>query len=764
MSAPSHPVADLYRRFADSGVDRREFMRQAAALGVAGAASSALSSLSSGPVEAAGLAAQSGAAAARTRIALDVAEWSYMWVNVKRAETARGAFVGGQQMYVEYMIPAQVRHPFPVVLVHGGGGQGTDWMGTPDGRPGWFQYLVQEGYKVYVVDRPGHGRSPLHPDLHGGFPQTPMVLESLAGRFTPPSANPNQQANQYQKNHTQWPGPGNVGSPDLDQLCAGLGGSFVVQAPPPGAAPAGARQGGPGGAGRGAQAGPPPASNTTPGQNNIQHLAWRQAGAELLDRIGPAIIITHSAGGPFGLLVAEARPNLVKATVIIEGAGSGFGGGNRWGMSSVPVTYDPPVNDPAEIKTTYVANPEPGVAGYYLQADPARKLPNLRNTKVLMVTADASFASPGNPGGVAFLKQAGVQAEELRLGAIGIKGNGHMMMAEKNSRQVLQPLIDWMNKNVTGSNNQAPAPRREANDSLALKLADTGIFWTGTERKTMPYGTIHVGQMFVQYLEPAQQRHPLPVLLVHGGGGQGVHYMGLGGASGWAHHFVQAGYKVYLVDRPGHGRSPFHPDALGEMGPVVTYDLLTRDTVTSARQPNKQWPGTSGDIGDPLIDQLMAAANSVPRDNQLAQDLWRRHGAELVDRIGPCMMLTHSAGGPFGWLVANERPNLVRALACFEGATAPLVGPGGAAGTPLPGLKNMPVMYLLSDRGGRQGKPIIDALTASGARAELIDLKERGILGNSHFANFENNRRQVFEVIKGWLEKVAPPATSTARA
>ncbi len=36
--------------------------------------------------------------------------------------------------------------------------------------------------------------------------------------------------NQYQKNHTQWPGPGNVGSPDLDQLCAGLGGSYVVQA------------------------------------------------------------------------------------------------------------------------------------------------------------------------------------------------------------------------------------------------------------------------------------------------------------------------------------------------------------------------------------------------------------------------------------------------------------------------------------------------------------------------------------------------------
>ena len=103
----------------------------------------------------------------------------------------------------------------------------------------------------------------------------------------------------------------------------------------------------------------------------------------------------------------------------------------------------------------------------------------------------------------------------------------------------------------------------------------------------MPYGTIHVGQMFVQYFEPAQQRHPLPVLLVHGGGGQSVHYMGLGGTSGWAHHFVQAGYKVYLVDRPGHGRSPYHPDALGEIGPrrhLRPADARHRDVGAHAEQ------------------------------------------------------------------------------------------------------------------------------------------------------------------------------------
>ena len=185
MSAPSQQLTGLYRRFADGAVDRREFMRQAAALGVAGVAASALAPLTSGPAAAAGLAAQAGAAGAGAKIALDVAEWSYMWVNVKRAETARGAFVGGQQMYVEYMIPAQVRHPFPVVLVHGGGGQGTDWMGTPDGRPGWFQDLVQEGYKVYVVDRPGTGARRCTPTCTARFHRRRWFSKAWRGASRP---------------------------------------------------------------------------------------------------------------------------------------------------------------------------------------------------------------------------------------------------------------------------------------------------------------------------------------------------------------------------------------------------------------------------------------------------------------------------------------------------------------------------------------------------------------------------------------------------
>jgi hypothetical protein len=129
-------VVSLYESYTNGGISRRAFMARATALGIAGVGAAVLAPLAVRPASAAALAQASLAqlSAAKT-LPLDVAEWSYMWVNVKRADTARGSFIGGQQMYVEYMVPARVRKPFPIVLVHGGGGQGLDWMGTPDGRP-----------------------------------------------------------------------------------------------------------------------------------------------------------------------------------------------------------------------------------------------------------------------------------------------------------------------------------------------------------------------------------------------------------------------------------------------------------------------------------------------------------------------------------------------------------------------------------------------------------------------------------------------------
>jgi pimeloyl-ACP methyl ester carboxylesterase len=491
-------------------------------------------------------------------------------------------------------------------------------------------------------------------------------------------------------------------------------------------------------------------------------MEWRAAGAELLDRIGPAIIVTHSAGGSFGLLVAEARPQLVKATVMIEGGGSGFSPGNRWGMSTIPVTWDPPVKDPAEIRTRWVADSEIDAGGYFLQEEPARKLPNWRDVAVLTVTSAAGAASPGNPGAPTFLKQAGVRvAEELRLANAGIQGNSHMMMIEKNHREVLQPILDWLDRNVRGT---APAVRKRGTESTAMKLSNMGCFWVGAEIQKKEYGTVVFGQMYVQYLIPEQIRHPLPVVLVHGGGGQMTHYMGLDGNASWAHYYVQAGYQVYLVDRPGHGRSPVSLEALGPLGALPMLAGIAADTTRAATGSPKRWPGPTGAIGDPLLDQLVAGQNAAPVNGELMQMLWRTRGAELLDRIGPAIVQTHSASGPFGFIVTNERPALVKALVTFEGGAGPVLGPSDTP-NPMPNYKGIPMMYLTAENSGRTNGPtIVEALRQSGALADHINLKDRGITGNGHFAMVETNRKEVFEVIRNWIESKIPPAPSRQTA
>ncbi|MGA2882252.1 MAG: alpha/beta fold hydrolase [Bryobacteraceae bacterium] len=700
------------------------------------------------------------AAAATDDVPLDLAEWSFFWVGVERAEIPRGTVINGKQMYVEYQIPTHVKHPYPIVLVHGGGGQGTDWMCCPDGRPGWATLLVQEGYKVYVVDRPGHGRSPYHPDLNGPFPQQNITLDQISGMFTPQRAKrPDPTGLGLAKLHNQWPGTGEVGATDLAQLVASQGGSYVANI-------------------------------------ELTHTAWRQRGAELLDKTGPAIIMTHSTGGPFGYLVAEVRPTLVRGIVVVEGAGTPFGKGpqaSKWGITTIPMTYEPPVKDASELKTKEMPSPEPGAGPYQIQEEPAHKLKNLKGIPIVLVTSEASFASPGAPGALAFLKQAGCTAEELRLAQHGVHGNGHMMMVEKNNREVLQPILDWMDKNVAP--HAKPAPTRKNPDAVALKLSEQGHFWVGTEAKKMPYGSIVAGQMYVQYLFPAQVRHQYPVVLVHGGGGQGTHYMGLGnGKPGWVHYYLQEGYKVYLVDRQGHGRAPYHPDALGAIGPLLTFDTVTGDFMRAVNNPNRRWMGT-GDAGDPLVDHFQAGQNSPPADNVMAHRLWASRGAEMLDKIGPAIIQVHSAGGPFSWLVANERPNLVKAIVNVEGAGMPF-GFGAAWGltdiplaydppvsdpkeivtrdvaasgiTPayklqadparkLKNLQGIPIVMVTAASSGRtQGPPVVAFLKQSGCDAEELQLKDKEILGNGHFMMLETNNRQVFDVIRAWVEAKLP--------
>src|SRR6266851_1852199 len=109
-------------------------------------------------------------------------------------------------MYVEVWVPKNIRHPYPMVFITGGGGQGAySLLQTPDGRPGWAYDFVNQGYTVYMMDYPGQGRSAYNPNLDGTLntPRSGPLMEEIwtGGRpaSTPVSSWP--QARKY----AQWP-------------------------------------------------------------------------------------------------------------------------------------------------------------------------------------------------------------------------------------------------------------------------------------------------------------------------------------------------------------------------------------------------------------------------------------------------------------------------------------------------------------------------------------------------------------------------------
>jgi pimeloyl-ACP methyl ester carboxylesterase len=299
-------------------------------------------------------------------------------------------------LYVEWEAPAEPLSRPPWVLVHGGGGQGTDYLTTPDGRLGWSRLLVQQGHTVYIVDRPGHGRSPHHPDVLGPM-GPPMGAQGLRPIFVPPPEG--VDSNPWAGLHTQWPGGREPGDPVYDQWLAPLGPMLANWAD--------------------------------------MHALEQARLAELLDLVGPAVVVTHSAGGPGTFLAADARPEQVAALIAIETVGPPFvkrpGMDLAWGLAAAPLTFDPPADDPSE-----------------LHEGPARRLPNLSRFPIAVVTGEASMFRAFDRDLVDFLAQAGCDVELVQLADHGVRGNSHGIMLERNNAEALAVLTEWVERRLGG--------------------------------------------------------------------------------------------------------------------------------------------------------------------------------------------------------------------------------------------------------------------------------------------------------------------------
>ena len=260
-----------------------------------------------------------------------------------------------------------------------------------------------------------------------------------------------------------------------------------------------------------------------------------------------------------------------------------------------------------------------------------------------------------------------------------------------------------------------------------------------------------------------------PIVMVHGGFHNGCGFLATpDGREGWAAQFARRGHDVYVMDWPGHGRSP-----------------VTRD----------------------FLDLSMA-------------DVGRSLGALLAE-TGPAIVFAHSAGGPIAWWVAeNFRAHVAGVVGIAPGAPANLVpelpasppehgdgahaiyaptdrpaqvnaafirefwansprfpahafeayrrsiGPEsprilnerfniGGAGLHLEHpehLKDLPTLVITGDCDPRHPRETDGALAAY-LGADFIWLPDVGITGNGHMLMIEDNHQDIAQLIASWMDR-----------
>jgi pimeloyl-ACP methyl ester carboxylesterase len=351
---------------------------------------------------------------------LEIADQGAFSVPGRYVEAGKDTIMIGQ-MFVQYQVPKNKTRPYPVVMIHGGGQTGVNFLGTPDGRRGWADDFVAHGYAVYVVDQSGRGRSGFFTGVYG------ETRKSSVGNATPRFTAPETKKLWPQaEKHTQWPGKGTQGDPVFDEF-------YATQV-------------------------------ETIGNEALIEEINRAAVAKLLDRIGPAVLLVHSQAGVIGWSSADERPQLVKGILAIEpsgppiqenvakGAPDFFGDGpitRPFGVTRGAMAYDPPVKEASELKLQRQEKPDaPDLVRCFQQSAPVHKLSHLAGIPILILTSESSYHAPYDHCTAKWLTQAGVKNDFIRLVDHGIRGNGHMMMLEKNNLEISAFIRNWEAANV----------------------------------------------------------------------------------------------------------------------------------------------------------------------------------------------------------------------------------------------------------------------------------------------------------------------------
>jgi pimeloyl-ACP methyl ester carboxylesterase len=266
-----------------------------------------------------------------------------------------------EQALVHYLLPEESTKDFPIVMIPGHNLSSDIFLATPDRRDGWAQMFADEGYDVYVINDPNF-------DFSRGFNIAPFTAPTEGA----PPADPEAERAWQRDVWRRWGFGDSEGNPYPDtRFPTDCFDTFEANYP----------------------------------YVSDAGRSYSDAVVSLLDIIGPAMVMAHSAGASTAVKAATSRLDLTLGFVMVEPAGP------------------PDANDfPALAGMSML-----GIYGDYIDSR------NQGGRKEATEAAAVLFEQYGGMGEVISLP------EDHQ-----VYGNTHLMMQDDNNDFIADLILDWL--------------------------------------------------------------------------------------------------------------------------------------------------------------------------------------------------------------------------------------------------------------------------------------------------------------------------------
>jgi len=282
----------------------------------------------------------------------------------------------------------------------------------------------------------------------------------------------------------------------------------------------------------------------------------------------------------------------------------------------------------------------------------------------------------------------------------------------------------------------------------------------------------------VEYEIPAKARQT-PLFLWHSSSAA-VWQRRWDGGEGYQSIFLRRGFPVYLWDGPRVGRANYGC-ASYTFTPQPGRDEQSFSAWRLGPSFMKFYPGVQFPTNDQFAWDQAVRARYDEFDTVFNARLEADAAAKALDRIGPSVLITNSAGGFRAMLTALKSTNVAGLVAyetpgfIFPQGEGPAAGTGPFGPVSVPReefdrLTRFPIQLVYGDyldkapqwnRAYQRAKEWVAIVNAHGGHAELVHLPDRGLHGNTHIAFADLNNEAVADLLSEFLHRNGLDRTHT---